>query len=161
MNKFNAEIKIIGINPYVSVPSEILEELYIRNRKKNGPIPIKGKVNDNVYQQTLVKYNGEWRLYINNKMLKNSPKLIGEIIEITIEFDSSDRTLISHPKLIKALNDNQVAKEKFNSLPPSLQKEIIRYISNLKTETSVDRNVIKAINFLLGKDSFIGRKPLE
>ncbi|PKL81338.1 MAG: hypothetical protein CVV25_00960 [Ignavibacteriae bacterium HGW-Ignavibacteriae-4] len=161
MNTFNAEIKIIGINPYVSVPSEILEELYIRNGKINGPIKIKGKVNGNVYQQTLVKYSGEWRLYINNKMLKNSPQLIGETIEISVEYDSSDRTIVLHPNLIKALNNNLLAKEKFNSIPSYLQKEIVRYISNLKTESSIDRNVIKAINFLNGKDSFIGRKPLE
>ena len=118
-------------------------------------------VNDIVYKQTLVKYSGEWRLYINNKMLKNSTQLIGKTIVISIEFDSSDRTIVSHPTLIKALNENLEAKEKFNSLPPYLQKEINRYISNLKSDYSIDRNVTKAINFLLGKDSFIGRKPLK
>jgi len=47
-----------------------------------------------------------------------------------------------------------------DSLRPSLQKEIVRYISFLKTEESIDRNVDNAIQFLLGKKRFIGRdKP--
>ena len=33
-------------------------------------------------------------------------------------------------------------------------------IANLKTEKSVERNVTRAINFLLGKERFVGRdKP--
>jgi uncharacterized protein YdeI (YjbR/CyaY-like superfamily) len=60
-----------------------------------------------------------------------------------------------------ALNSNPQAKERFEGLSPSLQKEIVRYISHLKTEASIDRNVDRAINFLLAKETFVGRKPLE
>ncbi|WP_245545484.1 YdeI/OmpD-associated family protein [Fluviicola taffensis] len=49
----------------------------------------------------------------------------------------------------------------FRGLTPSLQNEIVRYIANLKTEESVERNVIKAINFLLGKERFIGRDAMN
>ncbi len=161
MHKFKAEIKLIGINPYVFVPDKILKILFEANGKDKGPIPIMGTINNLSYRQTLVKYSGVWRLYINNKMLNNSPKRIGETIDITIEYDISDRSIKVHSKLIKGLDDNHEAKVKFDSLPPSLQKEIVRYISNLKTESSIDRNVDKAIDFLLGKGSFIGRKPLK
>jgi uncharacterized protein YdeI (YjbR/CyaY-like superfamily) len=93
-------------------------------------------------------------------MLKNSPRRIGETIELTIEFDPSDRSIKPHPKFVKALNKNQQAKTVFDKLRPSLQHGIVRYISNLKTEESIDRNVIKAIDFLLGKGRFVGRdKP--
>jgi len=65
-----------------------------------------------------------------------------------------------HPKLVKALNENLDAQRIFDSLRPSLQLEIIRYISFLKTEESIDKNVLRAVNFLLGKERFIGRdKP--
>ncbi len=161
MYKIKAEIKIIGINPFVFVPDNILNELFKENGKNTGPIPIKGTINGRPYKQTLVKYLGEWRLYINTQMLRNSPKRVGEAIEIYIEFDPSDRSIAPHPKLMDALNNNLQAKEKFDSLTPSTQKEIVRYISHLKTEASIDRNVDRAINFLLGKDTFVGRKPLE
>lgn len=159
MRKFEGDIKIIGINPFVFVPDEILYELFRINGKEKGPIPVKGTINGVAYQQTLVKYRGEWRLYINNNMLKNSPKRIGETIEIFVEFDFSDRTIVPHPKLTKALDKNLKAKEKFEALSPSVQKEIVKYISFLKTEASIDRNVNRAIDFLLGKESFIGRGP--
>ena len=108
----------------------------------------------------MVRYSGEWRLYINTTILPNSPKRIGETIEITIQYDPKDRTISPHPKLIEALNKNKEANEVFESLSPSTRKEIIRYISFLKSEVSVTNNVEKAIGFLLGKNRFVGRdKP--
>lgn len=91
-------------------------------------------------------------------MLQNSPKRIGEVVQLTVTFDPSDRSLSPHPKLLHALEQNKQAKDKFDTLIPSLQKEIIRYIAFLKTEASIDRNVAKAIDFLLGKGPFVGRK---
>ncbi|GGX29350.1 YdeI/OmpD-associated family protein [Aquimarina muelleri] len=157
---FNAIIEIIGINPYVQVPKSILSKIFIQAGKDKGFISIKGTVNKLAYQQTLVKYSGLWRLYINTTMLKNSPKRIGETIEVTIEYDPSDRTIAPHPKLIAALNQNKEAKRKFEQITPSLRKEIVRYISYLKTEESIDKNIVRAVNFLLGKERFVGRdKP--
>jgi hypothetical protein len=107
-----------------------------------------------------VKFQAEWRLYINTSMLKNSPQRIGEIIAMTLIHDPEKRVVPVHPKLAKALKDNKAAKAVFDRLRPSAQLEIIRYIARLKTEESVDRNVTKAIAFLLGRERFVGRdKP--
>jgi hypothetical protein len=160
MHEFKADIKIIGINPFVFVPKKILTDIFKQAGKYRGTIPIRGAINGNIYKQTLVKFRGNWRLYINMIMLKNSPRRIGETIELTIEFDPSDRTITPHPKLVTALNDNKAAKNIFENLRPSLQLEIVRYIANLKTDESIDRNINKAICFLLGKTRFVGRdKP--
>lgn len=158
MNNFKAKLEIIGINPFVFVPSEILKNIFEEAEKNKGTIPIRGTINGKPYQQTLLKYSGEWRLYINMVMLKDSPRRIGEIIEVEIEFDPSDRSIEMHPKFAEALSKNQEAKLVFDGLAPSLQNGIVKYISNLKTEKSTDKNVIRAVNFLLGKESFIGRK---
>jgi len=160
MDKFKAKLEIIIGNPFVLIPLNILNNVFQQANKNKGAIPVRGTINEKKYQQTLIKYSGDWRLYINMKMLKNSPRRIGEIIEVEIEFDPSDRTIEPHPKLVKALEDNREAKDVFEKLSPSKQKEIVRYISNLKTEKSVDKNVNRAINFLLGKERFVGRdKP--
>ncbi|MDR0926906.1 MAG: YdeI/OmpD-associated family protein [Ignavibacteria bacterium] len=158
--KFSAKIEIIGINPFVFIPENILQNIFEQSGKNKGFIPIKGTVNNNTYKQTLLKYKGLWRLYINTTMLKNSPKKIGEIIELTIEFDPIERKIIPNPKFISALEENAEAKIIFDALSPSRQHEIIRYIANLKTEESVSRNINRAINFLLGNGSFVARnKP--
>ncbi|MDG3581671.1 YdeI/OmpD-associated family protein [Galbibacter pacificus] len=157
---FKATIEIIGINPFVHVPEAILTEIFKQAGKNKGPVPIRGTINRKKYVQTLVKYKGDWRFYVNTAMLKNSPKRIGETVEITIEYDPSDRTIKPHPKLLEALNKDKNAQKVFTGLPPSLQKEIVRYIASLKTEEIIQRNIKRAINFLNGKERFIGRdKP--
>jgi hypothetical protein len=68
-------IEIIGINPFVFIPENILENIFEQAGKNKGPIPVKG----------------------------------------------------------------------------------IRYISFLKTEESIDINIKKAIDFLMGRGRFAGR----
>lgn len=160
MFRFKATIEIIGVNPFVFVPDEILQKIFIIAGKNKGHIPIKGTINQKPYLQTLVKYDGSWRLYINTSMLKNSPQHIGEIVDITINYDPESREIIPPESFIKALNDNQVAKSIFNKLSNSRKKEIIRYLANLKSEESLHKNIKRAINFLHGNERFVGRdKP--
>ena len=157
MYRFKAELRIIDGNPFVFVPEEILNALFDQAEKSKGPIPIRGILNDRHFQQTLVKFRGDWRLYINMKMLPNSPRRVGEAIFLSIQYDPSDRSIEPHPKLVIALQENEEAQRTFDGLPASLKKEILRYISSLKNEDSVDRNVRRAIGFLLGKERFVGR----
>lgn len=158
---FQATIEIIGINPFVRIPEDILDAIFKQAAKDKGHIPVSGTVNNTAYQQTLLRYSGLWRLYINTTMLENSPKRIGELIKVTITYDTADRTVKPHPQFIKALENNLGAKQSFNKLAPSMQKEMIRYISNLKTEQTRSRIIDRAINYLLGKSTFIGKKMLN
>jgi hypothetical protein len=158
MFSFKAQLNIIGINPFVYLPANILSGLFEQAGKDKGPIPVCGQVNGRDFRQSLVKYKGEWRLYINTTMLKDSPRRIGEEIMVNIRFDPDERIITPHPLLLNSLENNKEAQEIFNRLIPSEQKEIIRYISQLKTEKSIINNVEKAIGYLLGKNSFIGRK---
>ena len=160
MWSFKAPLDIIGINPFVFVPQDILLGLFKAAWKDKGHIPVCGQVNGKPFEQTLLRYKGEWRLYINTTMLPNSPKRIGEVIEVLIEVDKRDRTLNAHPDLLMALAQNKEAKAIFEVLPPSRKKEIIRYISTLKTAESREKNIKQAIDFLLGNTRFMGRdKP--
>ena len=161
MHHFEAAIAIIGINPYVYVPEEVLAALFAQHGKDRGPVPIKGTINGKPYQQTLVRYSGARRLYINTTMLARSPQRIGEVIQVTIGYDAADRSIAMHPKLAAALESNTAAKATFDTLTPSLQKEIVRYIAGLKSEASVDKNVARAIGYLLGKERFVGREPIK
>lgn len=158
--QFKATLHIIGINPFIFVPEKILQSVFEQAGKDKPPIPVKGMVNKHPYKQTLVKYAGHWRLYVNLEMLPNATKRIGETIAVSIEYDKEERTLPFHPKLKAALVNNKEAGQVFDSISPSLQKEIKRYIHHLKTEESVERNVEKAIGFLLGKNRFVGREPV-
>lgn len=151
MSVFKAKLEIIGINPFVFVPDEILHNLFAEAGVDKGYIPISGKVNGKDYNQTLLRYKGEWRLYINTQMLPNSPKRIGEILELSVVFDPEDRSLLPHPELEQALLENEEAKTVFDRLAPSKRKEIIRYISFLKTDDSRRKILKRQLDFCLVK----------
>lgn len=160
VKKFKARIEIIGVNPYVLLPDAVLKAVFQQAGKDKGPIPVSGAIDGHAFTQTLVKYSGHWRLYLNGPMRKAAGKDVGDTATFTLAYDPADRSLTMHPKLQKAINENKKAKTVFDTLPASRQKEIVRYIGHLKTEESVERNVTRAIQFLLGKERFIGRdKP--
>ena len=160
MHTFSARIQIIDINPYVLVPADTQKKLFKEAGKNKSPIPVEMTINGHAFKQNLVKFRGRWRLYLNTPMRKAAGIDVGDTGIFSIGYDEQERTTPLHPKLVAALNENKEANEIYNKLRPSLQKEIARYIGQLKTETSVDLNIQKAIDFLLGKQRFIGRdKP--
>ncbi|MFD1769895.1 YdeI/OmpD-associated family protein [Sphingobacterium suaedae] len=160
MYTFEATLERIGINPFVFVPDSVLTSLFRDAGRTKGPIPVYGSVNGKAYTQTLIRYQGCWRFYINTVMLPNSPKRIGETVELTIAFDPRDRSLHPDPDFMEALVQVPEAHAVFQSLSPSLRNEIIRYIASLKTSASRTKNIQRAIGFLLGNNRFIGRdKP--
>ena len=154
---FKARIEIIGVNPFVFLPERVLSRLFKQAGKDKGKIPVRMTVDGHEFIQTLIKYSGHWRLYLNTPMRKATEKEVGDVANFEIEFDPLKRTVAPHPKLLSALRRNKAAKEVFDNLRPSRQLEIIRYLSSLKTAESVDRNVARVVNFLLGKARFVGR----
>jgi uncharacterized protein DUF1905/bacteriocin resistance YdeI/OmpD-like protein len=157
---FSATIEIIGINPFVFIPEDILKSIFVQADKDKGKIPVKLRIEGHEFPQTLIRYSGHWRLYLNTPMRKAAKKDVGDSAEFELWFDPGIRVLPMHPALKTALDANKQAKKVFDKLPPSLRQEIIRYLSFLKNTDSVERNVNKAIDFLLGKQRFIGRdKP--
>lgn len=161
MKRFTAIIHIIGVNPFVLIPENVLNHIFKTAKKIKGPIPVKGTINTKPFIQTLVRYSGEWRLYVNGPMLKTASAKVGDRVAIELAYDPAERVVPMHPKFKRALNDNQAAKKTFDSLAPSRQKEIVRYIANLKTEESVQKNITRAIAFLTGTGRFVGRdKPV-
>jgi hypothetical protein len=154
---FSAKIFKIGVNPYVLLPSDILNRIFQQSGKNKSPIPVLGTINGNKFIQTLVKFKGKWRLYLNTPMRKAAGIDVGDIANVRIEFDPEPRILPMHPKLLYALSKNKKVKETFERLAPYRQKEIIRYLGFLKNEDSVKRNIEKIIRHLSGKERFAGR----
>jgi len=148
---FTAKIFIIGVNPYVLLPQAVLLDIFKQAKKDKGPIPVKGKMNEHSFIQTLVKYQGKWRLYLNTPMRKATKLDVGDSATFQLEFDASERIVPMHPKLDKAFKKYKQAKTNFDILPPYRQKEIKRYIGFLKSEESVDRNIEKVIEMLLSQ----------
>ncbi len=148
---FSAEIFIIGVNPYVLLPENILLEIFQQFGKNKGQIPVKGLINGKTFVQTLVKYQGDWRLYVNGIMRKAAGVDVGDMVHIEIVFDSSSREVQMHPTFRSAIEKNKKAKEAFSKLTPSFRKEINRYLNNIKTEKTLTKNIDRIIRYLAGE----------
>jgi hypothetical protein len=162
MNKFTAKIEIIVGNPYVHVPPAVLKAIFKNFGKEKGQIPIRGKLNGAEFKQTLVRYMGDWRLYLNGVMLKNAGVdfktgeirfVVGKEVNVEVEFDSVSRKLPMHPKLKKALSKDKIAYDAYNELSPSRKHEILRYLGFMKSEESTDRNIIRIIKHLRNEET--------
>lgn len=155
---FTARIGIIGVNPYMIPPAAVLAALFARAGRESGPIPVRGTLNGHRFIQTLVKFKGRWRLYLNTPMRRAAGLDVGDTATVRLSFDPRKRTVRMPALLGRALMKNPAAKKVFDSLSPSRQKEINRYIQHLKTDDVRKKNVARALRFLRGKGPFAGRK---
>jgi hypothetical protein len=151
MPRFAATIYKIGINPVVDPPNRALTAIFAQAGKSRGPIPVRGKLNGVEFIQTLVKYGGSWRVYINGPMLNASRLNVGDRATIEIEFDPTPRTTPMPNELAAAFRKDGHARKAFDDLSPSRQKEIMRYIGSLKTEDAINKNVQRIIAHLRGE----------
>jgi uncharacterized protein YdeI (YjbR/CyaY-like superfamily) len=62
---------------------------------------------------------------------------------------------------LRALKENKNAQAVFYRLPASRRNEIVRYLANLKTTASLQKNIQRAIGFLTGVERFVGRQPIK
>jgi hypothetical protein len=157
MNRFSAPIYKIGINPAVDPPPDVLRSIFAAVGRDKGPISVQGTISGAEFIQTLVKYAGAWRLYMNGKMLTDSGLKVGDIAEIEIAYDPRPREMPMLPELQSALDDDGRARQAFKQLSPSRKKEILSYLGNLKTEKSLMRNIHRVIAQL--RSDSAGNRP--
>lgn len=142
-HRFNAKIYKTGINWCVDVPSTITDQLVI----KKGYIHIKGTINHFAFVKTLVPVkNSVYRLFVNSAMMKGGKTALGEVAHFMIEQDSEKvRKEYPMPRLLVEILDNNGLTEAFENLTPSRKKDILKYLSYLKTKETLNKNIDKLI----------------
>lgn len=147
-HKFKAKIYKVGINLCVKVPAEITSKM----KPSKGYIYIKGKINNAPFMQTLVPVkNANYRLFVNGLMLKATGLSKGDDAVFVIE-QVSPQKMPMNPALLKRLQEEGLGGA-FEQLTASRQKDILRYLNNLKTESTLNKNVEKVIGQLRKKEN--------
>jgi hypothetical protein len=147
--KFKARIYKVGINPCVDVSSKITSKM----EPTKGYIPVNGEINGFEFMQTLVPVrNSDYRLYVNGPMMKGADVSVGDMATFSIaqNFDTKSRAVPMNKELWKKLKEENLL-EQFKKLSPSRQKEINRYLANLKSEEALTRNIKKVIRAMKGE----------
>jgi len=148
---FSATIRLLGVNPYVAVPARERKRIFTAAARDKGPIPVRGRIDATPFRQTFVKYQGEWRLYLNTPVRRAAGKDVGHRVTVEVEFDPTPRKEPAPPALKRAFLQHAGARAAFEALPASRKKEIYRYINGLKTEPSRLRNIQTVIGHLSGE----------
>jgi hypothetical protein len=150
--RFRAPIEIRGINPFVLVSAERAAKLKPDWRK---PMPVRIQVNgrpDIPWRINMMPAgDGSFYLYLNGIIRKQAGVSVGDRVSVEIAFDASYRNGPQHemPRWFKAaLNANERAHSNWKKLTPSRQKEVLRYLAQLKSQEARDRNVARAISAL-------------
>ncbi len=145
---FSASIYKLGINPVVDPPEDVLSAIFDASGRSKGPIPVRGTLNGARFIQTLVRFKGAWRLYINGTMLRDSGLSVGDVATIEIEFDPDPRDVAVPETFDQALRGDEKARRAFAGLSPSRQKEILKYLGALKTSEALEKNVERVLQQL-------------
>lgn len=161
MNIFSSTIHIINGNPYVRPPDKILFEIFQQAHKDKGPIPVRGKLNGTEFHQSLLRYQGDWRLYINGAMAKKAgfkyvgsiTAIVGQKVKIAIAYDPKPPQYLMVPEFQAALSKDKKAKLAYGQLTVGRQKEILRYFSFMKNKSSLIRNIERVMQHLRGEES--------
>jgi hypothetical protein len=152
--KFQATIEINNINPYVLVNAARAKRLKSAWRR---PMPVLVQVNGRPEPPWRINMmpvgDGSFYLYLHGDVRKASSTKVGDSAEICVSFDESYSSGSQYdmlPAFAVLLNDDALAKARWEGLAPSRQKEILRYLANLKSEEARHRNVTRAIRVLGG-----------
>lgn len=154
---FKAKIYKVGINPCVKVPVRITNSM----QAIKGFIYVRGTINKQPFQQTLVPIKGQgYRLYVNGLMLKSADVSVGDSVTFTLEQeDAPTKYDYTMPVLFKKRLSAEKLTDAFKSLTASRQKEILKYFNFIKTEETLQKNIEKVIRQLKGDDPRTTRIP--
>jgi len=160
--RFRSVIEMDGINPYVLVSARRTARLRKDWRK---PMPVLVRVNGKPEKPWHINLmpvgDGNFYLYLHGDVRKASRTKAGDTVTVELEFDNAYQNGPMHPIpswFSAALNKNRTAREAWEKLIPSRQKEILRYFAGLKSAEAQERNLQRAIHVLSGgKARFMAR----
>jgi hypothetical protein len=159
--RFRARIAINGINPYLRVSPARAAKLKSGWRK---PMPVLVRINgkpDTPWRINMMPAgDGGFHLYLHGTVREESGTDVGDSVRVEVTFDASYR---GGPAPLpgwfkRALQKDAQARSGWKALTPSRQKEIVRYLANLKSPEAQRRNLDKALHVLGGgKARFMAR----
>ena len=130
-----------------------------------GPMPVRFRVNGEQEEPRKVNLmptgGGRFILYLNGEIRKASGVGVGHLVTLEVWFDEeyTGGPLHSMPSWFSdELGREPLAKRGWDRLPPSRQKEILRYFARLRSPEARRRNARRAARVLAGgRGRFMGR----
>jgi Domain of unknown function (DUF1905)/Bacteriocin-protection, YdeI or OmpD-Associated len=147
--RFHATIRIVGLNPYVRVSAVRAGALKPGWRK---PMPVRIRIDGQPETPWRINMmpmgDGAFFVYLHGDVRRASNTKVGDRVLVDVEFDANYRNGPMHRMpdwFRKPLAANPQAAAEWKRLMPSLKKEILRYLSRLRSADARTRNVRRAL----------------
>ena len=138
---FSGRIYKVGLIRYVDVPAETSREI-----GTGAHVPVAGTVEGVPLRSTLVsRGRGAYRLAIHGDIRKRLRIDAGAVVEIALSHDSEPREPELPPSLALALRYSPKAQRVFRGMTTALRRQIVRYITAVKSQVTLERRVRKFV----------------
>jgi hypothetical protein len=145
MRVFSAKIYKMGVIRFVDVPADVSRVI----GKGATHAPICGEVQGLPVRSTLVsRGRGCYRLAIHGDIRKRLKVDAGAVVEIAIERDEQSREPVLPPVLVLALRNAPKAQALFRMMTTALRRQVVRYLTSVKQESTLERRVTRFVSML-------------
>ena len=131
-----------GEAPTVELPFDAKE------RFGKARAPVRGTVDGTEFRTTVAVYGGRHLIGFNRELRERAGIAIGDEVDITIDRDDEPRTVEPPPALAAALTDDGNAREAFDRLSYTHQREYAEWIAEAKREDTRARRVARTLELL-------------
>lgn len=125
------------------VPFDVQEVFGTRAR-----VPVCGTINGFPYRSSIMNMGDGHIMGVNRELRASAKVKAGDVVEIVMERDMAPRVMEAPPDFKKALATSKKAKDLFDNLSYTHQKEYVRWVTDAKREETRMRRIEKAIELL-------------
>ena len=135
---FSGRIYKVGFIRYVDVPPEISRML----GEGATRVPVEGEVEGTPLKTTMVsRGKGCYRLAIHGDIRKRLKVDAGTVVEVALCRDQASREPVLPPTMVLALRNSPKAQAEFRRITTALRRQIVRYITQVKQQATLERRV--------------------
>ena len=139
-HSFSAKLERWGRTYGVDVPTDVSVALGV-----GGHVPVVGRVNGAAFQATLIPIGGaRHRLLLDVSVRREADVVVGDAVEVSVSRDPSNRVPPVPDDLAAAL-DVVSARARFDSWPPSNQRETLLWIADAAKPETRARRIARAV----------------
>ena len=151
MQVFSAPIIKLGINACLNVPEKIVKSLLATAGKKSAPVQVKCVLNGVEFDANVVRYSGDWRLYLNLVTRRAAGSDIGDKVKIHLAYDPSIRMPPIPEQFRQALRGDPDLQKAWRLRPTAKRREILQSLNGKMNAAELARGIAETLELLLKK----------
>lgn len=133
---YTTNIRAAGNNTGIEVPPEVIEQL---GTSKKPAVVV--TVNGYTYRNTVAVMDGKFMISFSKAHREASGLKAHDPVEVTLELDTTPRTIEVPADLAAALAGKDGAQAAFDALAFSKRKEFVRQVEEAKSQETRDRRI--------------------